>query len=222
MVAPVRCAVVPSETTPTDRHLRSNNFLLTQTQSKLGRTQRCLTRGAIQISFDNLVGRTMRALMIKDRAYGKEALAFFPLFGTVLAVTFDVGYFIKLDFNLFNVFSVSDHVSFAIQLIPFIAVASLVVVINSFLEGYVKRGELIARARTFWILVGILAFSTLAALLTYWFSKSYVLIFAAIVGAGADDSFTALVRTALFHRKEQPSGGGIGNTPYSRGICVGF
>jgi hypothetical protein len=120
--------------------------------------------------------------MNDERMYKKEALALFPIFGTILAITFDVGYFIKLDFNLFSVFSVSDHVSFALQLVPFISVASLVVILNSFLEGYLKRGELIERARTFWMLFGLLVFSILAALLTYWFSKNYVLIFAAIVG----------------------------------------
>src|ERR1700731_487283 len=130
--------------------------------------------------------------MNDEPTYKKEAIALFPIFGTVLAITFDVGYFIKLDFNLFNVFSVSDHVSFAMQLIPFIAVASLVVVVNSFVEGYLKRGELLGRTPMFWIFFAILLFSTLAAFTTYWFSKNYVLLFAIIIGAMAVLAFFLL------------------------------
>jgi hypothetical protein len=43
-----------------------------------------------------------------------------PIFGTVLAISFDVGYFSGLDINYFTMFTLAEHVVFALEIVPFI------------------------------------------------------------------------------------------------------
>jgi uncharacterized membrane protein len=42
-------------------------------------------------------------------------LAYIPLLGAAVAVTFDVGYFFALNLSFFTLFSLSEHILFAIQ-----------------------------------------------------------------------------------------------------------
>jgi hypothetical protein len=49
----------------------------------------------------------------------KDILVTLPVLGTTLAVTFDVGYFYGIDINYFSLFSVSEHVAFALEALPF-------------------------------------------------------------------------------------------------------
>jgi hypothetical protein len=53
-------------------------------------------------------------------------LAYIPLLGAALALTFDVGYFFALNLSFFTLFSLSEHILFAIQSFP-IAVAVLLI-----------------------------------------------------------------------------------------------
>ena len=46
-------------------------------------------------------------------------LAYIPLLGAAVAVTFDVGYFFALNWSFFTLFSLSEHILFAIQAFPF-------------------------------------------------------------------------------------------------------
>jgi hypothetical protein len=48
----------------------------------------------------------------------KDYLVILPVIGTVSAVTFDVGYFYGIDINLFTLFSLSEHVLFSIEALP--------------------------------------------------------------------------------------------------------
>jgi hypothetical protein len=48
----------------------------------------------------------------------KELLVLLPLLGSLLALTFDVGYFWGTDINFFSVFSISEHITFAVQVLP--------------------------------------------------------------------------------------------------------
>jgi hypothetical protein len=48
----------------------------------------------------------------------KDLLVAFPIIGTALAVTFDVGYFYGIDINYFTLFSVTEHVTFALEALP--------------------------------------------------------------------------------------------------------
>jgi hypothetical protein len=45
-------------------------------------------------------------------------LAYIPLLGAAVAVTFDVGYFFALNWSFFTLFSLSEHILFAIQAFP--------------------------------------------------------------------------------------------------------
>ena len=55
-------------------------------------------------------------------------LAYIPLLGAAVAVTFDVGYFFALNWSFFTLFSLSEHILFAIQAFPI----ALVIVLLSF------------------------------------------------------------------------------------------
>jgi hypothetical protein len=48
----------------------------------------------------------------------KEAIVVIPLIGTAIAISYDVGYFYGIDINFFTLFSVAEHVVFALQAAP--------------------------------------------------------------------------------------------------------
>jgi hypothetical protein len=56
----------------------------------------------------------------------RDYLIFAPLIGGALAVVYDVGFFYELHSGFFTIFSLSEHIAFAIQAIP-IAILLLVV-----------------------------------------------------------------------------------------------
>jgi hypothetical protein len=93
--------------------------------------------------------------METNSQFKKEYLVVLPLFGTTLAVSFDVGYFGWLDFDLFNVFSVSEHIAFAMQLVPFIVVASMIMIVSSITESMLRRGQTNRRRTTLIALSGL-------------------------------------------------------------------
>ena len=49
----------------------------------------------------------------------KTVAVLVPIIGSVLAVCYDVGYFSGIDIHYFTVFALSEHVLFAIQILPF-------------------------------------------------------------------------------------------------------
>ena len=53
----------------------------------------------------------------------KDFLIPLPIFGTIAAVVFDVGYFYGIDINLFTLFTLSEHILFSIEALPFVFVA---------------------------------------------------------------------------------------------------
>jgi hypothetical protein len=59
----------------------------------------------------------------------KELLVFVPAIGSAIAITYDVGYFAALDINLFTVFSISEHIAFALEVIPLAILASTLLII---------------------------------------------------------------------------------------------
>jgi hypothetical protein len=48
----------------------------------------------------------------------REAVVFVPILGAAIALSFDVGYFHGVDINLFTLFSVSEHIVFALEALP--------------------------------------------------------------------------------------------------------
>src|SRR4051812_9890749 len=55
----------------------------------------------------------------------KELIVFIPVFGSALAIVFDVGYFSGIDINLFTLFSINEHIVFALQVFPTTLLCSL-------------------------------------------------------------------------------------------------
>ena len=49
----------------------------------------------------------------------KTAAVIVPIIGSLLAICYDVGYFSGIDIHYFTVFALSEHVLFAIQVLPF-------------------------------------------------------------------------------------------------------
>jgi hypothetical protein len=58
-------------------------------------------------------------------------LAYIPLLGAAVAVTFDVGYFFALNWSFFTLFSLSEHILFAIQAFPIALVVILLGLIGA-------------------------------------------------------------------------------------------
>jgi hypothetical protein len=56
-------------------------------------------------------------------------LAYVPLLGAAVALTFDVGYFFALNLSFFTMFSLSEHILFAIQSFPIALVVILLLLI---------------------------------------------------------------------------------------------
>ena len=51
-------------------------------------------------------------------AINKDLFVLIPLLGSALAVIFDVGYFSGININLFSIFSLSEHIVFALEVLP--------------------------------------------------------------------------------------------------------
>jgi hypothetical protein len=62
-----------------------------------------------------------------DQLSLREVLVALPLFGAVLAITYDVGFFYGVDISYFTLFSLSEHILFALQVIPVAFTTALMV-----------------------------------------------------------------------------------------------
>jgi len=80
----------------------------------------------------------------------RELLIALPLFGTTLAITYDVGFFYGLDMAYFTMFSLAEHIVFALQATPVAFIAALSIP-SSFLAsqfGRAFRARRLATAST--------------------------------------------------------------------------
>ena len=78
----------------------------------------------------------------------KEWLIALPVLGSALAVTYDVGYFWGLNINFFTVFSISEHITFALQVIPLaLFVSSFAFVAPMAMQHGRERGRALALAQ---------------------------------------------------------------------------
>jgi hypothetical protein len=99
----------------------------------------------------------------------KDYLVILPVIGTVSAVTFDVGYFYGIDINLFTLFSLSEHVLFSIEALPW-TFAIVLVAPTFFATDFIpnmgrwfnenKRWRRVSKSvmLLLWILIGFLGF----------------------------------------------------------------
>jgi hypothetical protein len=73
--------------------------------------------------------------------FDKELLIIIPLLGSAIAIVFDVGYFAGIDLSLFTIFSLNEHILFALAVFPeAIVVAGLAGLLSSrsMAEGIAK------------------------------------------------------------------------------------
>lgn len=109
----------------------------------------------------------------------RELLVALPLVGTTLAITYDVGFFYGLDIEYFTLFSLAEHIMFALQALPLAFIAALIIpgtVIASFLtRRYLSlnvRSEVHARASLLLLSVSVLVLvvGIIGIVLKYYFS----------------------------------------------------
>jgi hypothetical protein len=70
----------------------------------------------------------------------RDILIALPVLGTALAVTYDVGYFWGLDINLFSAFSLAEHITFALEYVPFALALSSIAIIGPFAAQWGSKG----------------------------------------------------------------------------------
>src|ERR1700688_3923944 len=58
----------------------------------------------------------------------KTVILVIPLIGAIIAITYDVGYFFGVDINYFTVFSLAEHLVFALEPVPFAIVMAFCLV----------------------------------------------------------------------------------------------
>ena len=61
----------------------------------------------------------------------KELIAAVPIVVSVLAVTYDIGFFLETDFSFFSLFSLTEHITFALEAVP-MATAAAALVLSQF------------------------------------------------------------------------------------------
>jgi hypothetical protein len=66
----------------------------------------------------------------ETRVFSKELWVIAPVIGSAIAITYDVGYFTALDINLFTVFSISEHIAFALEVLPLAILATVILVVG--------------------------------------------------------------------------------------------
>jgi hypothetical protein len=66
---------------------------------------------------------------------GKELVVYVPVLATAIAVTYDVGYFWGVDINFFTLFSLSDHILFAVEILPAAFIMSSIFIVDVALRG---------------------------------------------------------------------------------------
>jgi hypothetical protein len=125
----------------------------------------------------------------------KEFLIVIPLIASALAVTFDVGYFWGTDINFFNVFSVSEHVGFAIEALPFalfFAIGSFIVpLLMEHLNVLPKRER---PGRPWWLYLSIAIWIVATGILTVFY-RSFAMGSLLITGAIAFVMMRTIVKS---------------------------
>ena len=128
--------------------------------------------------------------LIKRYQVNKDILAVAPALATAIAISFDVGYFTGIDINYFNMFSLSEHLIFALQPAPFIfgitAMAALAIALwdAMAIRAFIKQLEEDAAGRRSqtkrkswldeWIPLMVLALSLAVQLYFRTFSLAFI------------------------------------------------
>jgi hypothetical protein len=69
----------------------------------------------------------------------KESLIVVPLLASALALTWEVGFFLRIKGSAFGFFNVSEHITFALQALPIALVVSIMIVGQAFQFALIDR-----------------------------------------------------------------------------------
>src|SRR6266853_6251880 len=79
---------------------------------------------------------------VGSRIFNRELLVLLPVVGSAIAITYDVGYFTALDINFFTVFTISEHIAFALEILPLAILATVILVIAPIVWDKGRRSSL--------------------------------------------------------------------------------
>jgi len=134
----------------------------------------------------------------------KEAIVVVPLLASALAITYDVGYFYGLDIKLFSLFSLSEHVVFALEALPFafLLAATLAFVFSTGLsERIIERAERRSlkryRRELVLIIIGLTLLAAVAFYLGFSILSFFVGLVAGIIWRWTRDAAPSREKTAL-------------------------
>jgi hypothetical protein len=86
-----------------------------------------------------------------------------PFLGSAIALTFDVGYFFGIDVNFFSIFSVGEHINFALEALPIAIVLSALIALLMSSKNTRERLEAkVIRSRRSIYIVSAIALAILA------------------------------------------------------------
>jgi hypothetical protein len=139
-----------------------------------------------------------------------------PLAGTAIAVFFDVGYFYGVGVNYFTLFSLTEHIGFALEALPFALFISIFVMLIDAVTEAPKNWEFRKKAATgehlppreqlsilkrkfFKLLIVLLLFSA-ASIGYFWYREHFRLMVLACV------AFPMLIAKVLAHNRWYSSG----------------
>jgi hypothetical protein len=123
---------------------------------------------------------------IGESDFPKELFVVIPLVGSAIAISYDVGYFYAVDINFFTIFSIAEHIVFALEATP-LALLLAVSVVMFFKTGINERleqaGARHAATGAWWptIALAMLVLVLIVLLYVGWIGTS---VLAGIVGGG--------------------------------------
>jgi hypothetical protein len=97
----------------------------------------------------------------------KAVVLALPLTGAIVAVAFDVGYFSGVDINYFTVFSLSEHIGFALEALPIAFSATALSLVLLMFLSKARTTAVKGRLNSAFIIFDIVSIITGA--MTWWF-----------------------------------------------------
>jgi hypothetical protein len=133
--------------------------------------------------------------------FSKELLVIAPLLGSTLAVAFDVGYFYGIDVNFFTLFSITEHIVFALEALPSAFILTVFLTLF-FASGADKRIANLSNrespsGRTP-LIIGLIGFAAVAAAVLIQIYLGFILLGA--IAFGVAGVATPWLRTADIKR----------------------
>jgi hypothetical protein len=106
--------------------------------------------------------------------FTKDLVVAIPIIGTAIAISYDVGYFYGIDIRLFTLFSIAEHIVFALEAAPlaFGTAVVLVAVVSSGADiKMAKAVEAVGRRKNLFIDASEIAVVVIAVGLAIYFKK---------------------------------------------------